>query len=161
VDGDVAQAELMGMVMSVLPASQNKRRALYRNLTFGLVGLLIVAAVAKRLLGIEVHQFAVVVTIAVFALAVLQFNELDEVAKQAHYVAWYWGSMLAVIVISALALATFAFPDMSAAWIAEHVLPFWGDGSVDTVFMAGLMTGPMVMLAGFALWWSVYWLRRR
>jgi surface polysaccharide O-acyltransferase-like enzyme len=147
--------------MSVLPTSQNKRRAFYRNLSFGVVGLLILAAVARRVFDVEVHGFATILAIAVFFIAILQFNALDEVAKQAHYVAWYWGSMIAIMAIAVATLAAFAFPEFSANWIAEYVLPLWGGSGLNAAFMAGLMTGPLLLLVGFGIWWSVFWLRRR
>lgn len=70
-----------------------------------------------------------------------------------------------LLVVSAIAIAAivvgFAFPAFSSSWIAEVILPVWGLSDPSGAFMAGLLTGPMLMVLAFFGWWTVYWLRRR
>lgn len=146
---------------ATIPESQNKRRVLYRNLMFATIGLLTILAVASRMFDVNVHWVASTLLPVALAVAVLQFQSLDEVAKQAHYVAWYWGSILVLSVIALATIVGFAFPTSSSSWIAEVMLPIWGQSDLSGAFMAGLMTGPTLMAIGFFAWWAVYWLRRR
>lgn len=74
---------------TMLPVSQSKRRALYRNLMFATVGIVTMLVVASRVFDINAHWIASALLPPALVVAVLQFQSLDEVAKQAHYVAWY------------------------------------------------------------------------
>lgn len=146
---------------ATIPGSQNKRRALYRNLMFAILGLLTVLALASRMFDVNVHWIASTLLPVALVVAVLQFQSLDEVAKQAQYVAWYWGSILVLSAIALAIIVGIAFPTFSSSWIAEVMLPIWGHSDLSGAFMAGLMTGPALMVIGFTAWWVVYWLRRR
>jgi hypothetical protein len=75
-------------------------------------------------------------------------------------VAWYWGSMVGVVVLGlvsiGLSLDVISFAPIQA-WIESgHARP---DNEV--VFLMGLMSGPAVMTIGFFVWWAIYWLRMR
>jgi Ca2+/Na+ antiporter len=146
--------------MSVLPTTQNQRRALYRNLMTAAMGLLVLAVVAGRVFSVPTGAIASVILVGIGLLALLQFNSLDEVAKQAHYVAWYWGSLLAMSVIVAVNVL-FALTK-EAPELAEAAMIRWlGEADAATGFLTGLMVAPVLMVLGFSGWWAAYWLRRR
>lgn len=146
--------------MSVLPASQNKRRALVGAAMYAAVGLLVVFAVASRMFGFSMHAPSTVVVIIIGVLSVLQFNTLDEVAKQAHYLAWYWGGLIGLSVMCALTLAIAVAPEVFA-FIEGLMRQHAGGSDAETAFLLGLAATPTFMMLGFAGWWTVYWLRRR
>ncbi|OQW56470.1 MAG: hypothetical protein A4S17_13805 [Proteobacteria bacterium HN_bin10] len=146
--------------MSVLPTTQNQRRALYWNLMTAAMGLLVLAVVAGRVFSVPTGAIASVILVGIGLLALLQFNSLDEVAKQAHYVAWYWGSLLAMSVIVAVNVL-FALTK-EAPELAEAAMIRWlGEADAATGFLTGLMVAPVLMVLGFSGWWAAYWLRRR
>ncbi|MGD9816324.1 MAG: hypothetical protein AB7Q23_03405 [Hyphomonadaceae bacterium] len=146
---------------SVSASPANKRRTLYRNLMIALLVAIALLAVASKQFDVELHGLASVLLIASLIVAVLQFQSLDEVAKQAHYVAWLWGSM-AVMGAIGLAFAVFyAAPGPIALPVEGPLVQLFGDAEPDTAFLAGFLTAPLLMVVGFAIWWSVYWLRRR
>jgi hypothetical protein len=146
--------------MSILPGSQNKRRALYRNLLFALVGVVALLALIGRMTDIEVHGATTAVVIVVTLVSVLQFGALDEMARQAHFTAWYWGSTLALLAIGALGfglvLDLLPFARIEAAIVAIH-----GSADMEASFLMGLLTGPILMAAGFVVWCTIHWLRMR
>ena len=146
--------------MSVLPVSQNKRRALYRNVMVGLIALVGVLTFASRVYDIDVHLAAAFLLLPILVLAPLQLGAMDEAAKQAHISAWYWGCMAAVIVIGAFAIGltqkviTFeAVASVATQWI--------GGAREPNLFVAGLLAGPMLMVAGYLIFSAIYWLRTR
>lgn len=145
--------------MSVLPVSQNKRRALYRNLMVGLIAILGVLAFVSRSFGVEVHQGASLILLPVVVLAALQFGALDEVAKHAHYAAWYWGCLAALVAIGALAvgLSNGVVPFEPIATQAAH----WIGSGAEGGFVAGLLAAPILMLAGYLVFSTIHWLRTR
>jgi hypothetical protein len=69
--------------MSTLPASSDKRRAFYRNLLAGLLLAIAALAVASSVFDMHTHALATVLMLAALVFSVLQFQSLDEVAKQA------------------------------------------------------------------------------
>lgn len=142
------------------PISQNKRRFLYRNLMFVGLGLLVVLSLASRLSDVPMHIPSTVVMVAIFALSLLQFNTLDETAKQGHYIAWYWGSFVALIVVmcASIALSAGAIPyDLVVNATAR-----WFDvADPQTAFLFGLVVTPGAFFLGFLVWWCAYWLRMR
>ncbi|HYD89015.1 MAG TPA: hypothetical protein VEA80_16180 [Vitreimonas sp.] len=144
---------------AILPASQNKRRALLRNLMI-VIGLGMAAcAVIARMTDIDTHWPMLALLVAFCALAVAQFNTLDEVAKQAQYIAWYWGSMLGLAAILLIQLPI-AFAGQRPGFMQEALMR-WVDPDPMTSFLTGMMTTPLLMVIGFTLWWAAYWLRRR
>lgn len=146
--------------MSVLPTSQNKRRALFNIAMYVAVGLLVALAVASRMSGVSMHVPSTIVVIGIGVLAVLQFSALDEMAKQAHYLAWYWGGLIGLSVMAAFALANAATP-RTFAFIESLMLQHAGKADTETAFLLGLAATPTLMMLGFFGWWAVYWLRRR
>lgn len=145
-----------------LTISQSKLRALYRNLMIVLIGLITAVAVASRVFDVHLHALASPLLLAALVVSVLQFQSIDEVAKQAHYVAWLWGSMTAIGAIGVAVAVVYALPPGSFVLPIEGALTrFFGDAEPDTAFMAGAIATPLLMVIGFTAWWAVYWLRRR
>lgn len=145
--------------MSVLPVSQNKRRALFRSLLIAAIAVLGVLALVSRVYGVDVHGLSVTISLPVMLLAALQFRALDEMARLAHYAAWYWGSFLALIAIGAIAigLSNGVLPFEPIAAQATH----WIGAGPENTFVAGLVAGPILMLAGYLIWSAIHWLRMR
>jgi len=146
--------------MSVLPSSQNKRRALFTGAMFAAIGLLLVFSIASRMFGAPMHIPSTLVLFAVGVLAVLQFNTLDEVAKQAHYVAWYWGGLIGLAGMVLLTIAIDVAPE-TFSLIQNVMMQWFGKADAQTNFLLGLIVTPTLMMLAFFSWWGVYWLRRR
>lgn len=142
----------------MIALSQNKQRVLYRNLAIAGLGLLTLLAVIARVFGVPVHAPATAVVIASLVLSLLQFRALDEAAKQAHYIAWYWGSLiaLALVMLAGVAIATGGLPFELIETLAARAL---GESNPRNLFLFGVMAGPGIMLLAFAVWWSAHWLR--
>jgi hypothetical protein len=145
--------------VSTSPA--NRRRVLYRNLMIGLLVAVASLAIASRMFGVHLHGIAVFLMLASLVVAVLQFQSLDEVAKQAHYVAWMWGSMAVMGAIGVIFAVLSVLPGPITLPIEARLIRYFGDADPDTAFLAGFITTPFLMVIGFSIWWAVYWLRRR
>ena len=146
--------------MSFLPATQNKRRALFNIAMYFAIGLLVVFAIASRFFGFSMHAPSTIVVVIIGVLSVLQFNALDEVAKQAHYLAWYWGGLIGLTAMVALTLAIAVAPQ-TFAFIEGLMRQHAGKADTETAFLLGLAATPTLMMLGFAGWWTAYWLRSR
>ncbi|MEQ1818275.1 MAG: hypothetical protein ABL871_06660 [Terricaulis sp.] len=146
--------------MSVLPVSQNKRRALYRNLMVGLIALVGVLTLLSRVFGVDVHIAVAFMLLPILVLAPLQLSALDEAAKYAHFSAWYWGCMAAVVAIGLLAigLTQNVIPFEAVAAVAAHWI---GGAREPNLFVAGLLAGPLMMVVGYLIFSSTHWLRMR
>jgi hypothetical protein len=145
---------------AIFPASQNKRRALYRHLLIGAIAVLAVLAFASRTLGVEVHGVTMVMLAPILALAALQLRALDEVARQAHFAAWYWGSFVGLVAIGAIALAL-SGGFLQFAPFEAQISRMLGAADAQTIFIGGLISGPVLMLSGYLIWSAIYWLRTR
>lgn len=81
-------------------------------------------------------------------------------AKQAHYIAWYWGGMVAlcaiVVIVAALTFSSSAFLPVEA--LLEDM---FGRADAESGFLLGVAAGPFLLTIGYSAWWGVYWLRRR
>lgn len=146
--------------MTFLPATQNKRRALIRNSMMVLGVLLLGLAVAARAWDVSVHMPMLAVLAVFCVLAVLEFVTFDEAAKFAHYTAWYWGSLLGVVVI-ALVQVLAAFSGEPFALIRETIAASLGDASPTEGFLSGMMVALILMAGGFFVVRGVDWLRSR
>ena len=92
-------------------------------------------------------------------IGVVWMNGIDELAQRAHYVAWYWGGSMGLVLLAFLYLASPAlaqFVDFTA--IAAFTSPFGGQAAG---FSAGIATSLVIMTLGYALWWLVFWLRKQ
>ncbi len=146
--------------MTMPSASQNKRRALYRNLLIAAMGVLALLAIAGGAFGVDVHDAALGVVVACAVLSMLQFTSLDEMAKQAHYVAWYWGSFVALIAIGALAVGL-ASGLLPFAPVEALIAQWHGRADPEAGFITGLVVGLALLFASFVVWWTAHWLRMR
>ncbi len=146
--------------MVLLPASQNKRRLLIRTAMIALGLGLLACAIAARFWGAPVHGLTVAILVAFCALAVLELSVFDELAKQSHYVAWYWGSLLGLIAVAAaqvlLTLGRGPFGVVRGA-IVDRL----GDASPVEALLMGMMATPLLMGLGFVLVRGASWLRGR
>src|SRR5688572_7046841 len=106
------------------PVSQSKRRALYRNLMLVLIGLITAVAVASRVFDVHLHALSSALLLAALVLSVLQFQSIDEVAKQAHYVAWLWGSMMVIGAIGVAMAVGYALPGSFALPVEDILIRF-------------------------------------
>ncbi len=95
---------------------------------------------------------ALVIALLSVVFACFWVASLDEAARQAHYIAWYWGGSTG-LAVSMLAFVTVMlrpepFDDLFAAMHAH------------AVFSAGVMVGLVPAVLGYAIWWVLLWLRR-
>jgi hypothetical protein len=146
--------------MSVLPATQNKRRGLIRNLMIILGFVLIALALASRVLSWSVDTPMLVVVIAFSALAVLQFETLDEVAKQGQYVSWYRVSMAGDVAIYAIHFM-FMFSGGPFASLQAALSGWLVSADPTASFLTGMMVTPVLMEIGLLVCWAGFWLRQR
>lgn len=118
-------------------------------------------------LGYAWHDLpAPVILVATFAMVaaamtctVLWMRDIDELARQAHYVAWFWGGSFALCILLCLVLAAPALPGLiDFAALERQFAPFAGDGGG---FIAGVTASLVVLSIGYGAWWLVFWLRKR
>ena len=144
-----------------MPAiSQNKRRAVYRGLMIAALVAMASLTLLARLTGVSAHWAATAVALAVAVLAALEFAAFDELQKQNHYEAWYWGGMLGVGATGLLA-AGLALDVVPFAAIEDFTAGLQGRADGETLFIMGLLTGPLLFAAGFVVWRFAHWLRVR
>ena len=141
--------------MSFLAATQNERRALVRALMIVSGLALLALASAGRLTEFSVHEPILALLVVFCALAILEFVTFDEVAKRAHYTAWYWGSFIGVATIALVQVFAAIGGDVTA------LVRWLGDADPATSFMAGLMVSPVLMAIGFFVVRGIDWLRIR
>jgi hypothetical protein len=142
--------------------SYQRRNAVRMAGWIGAIALMFGAIALEPIVG-EPATIGLVSVGAVLALGLCTyaFLRLDELAQRAHYVAWFWGGTLGFAVVALLLLLglTTGLADMDAL----HALAAnWlgGDSFVHGVSLGMLLLGAP-MLVGYAIWWTVFWLRRR
>lgn len=100
---------------------------------------------------------AVTVTLALLggcAAAVPLWNRIDEVVREAHKSAWYWGGSAGMCI--AVGVMAYALRD-SAGVIAS-----WAPGLTASSGIAlGVALCVALQTAGYALGWAVWWLSKR
>lgn len=146
--------------MSMIPASQNKRRALVRAGMAGLALAYVALMAAARMWDAPVHGASIAVLIAFCIFAILEFSVFDEVAKQAHYVAWYWGAFLGLFALAGLHILL-SFDHQAIVSLQRSLVSFLGDGGPYAAFVAGTVVTPLLMMAGFVIVRFADWLRSR
>jgi hypothetical protein len=146
--------------MTSLSSSGNKRRAFFGNLMLGLILAFAALAVAGRAFGVHLHALASILLVATLIVSILHFRSLDEAAKQAHYVAWLWGSMTVMAGVGVTLAVLYAAPRPVEFPVEALVVEVFGDAAPGTVFLAGFITAPLLMVVGFGAFWSMVWLRR-
>lgn len=145
---------------SILGASQNKQRAFYRLATAVLLIALIGLTIAGRMLGAPLHLPLGLVLFGLIVLAIWGVGTLDEMAKQAHYVSWYWGGSVGLLLIGAFFFASNLSLIPSGA-VEAVMTQLFGKADAETAFVAGLAACPLVLTIGYGVWWIGYWLRHR
>ncbi|MEJ0059568.1 MAG: hypothetical protein WDM79_08365 [Terricaulis sp.] len=85
---------------------------------------------------------------------------LDEAAQQAHYIAWYWGGSIG-LVISALTFVALTPQLFSPTGVEMLRAPFGAMNDTSFAFTAGFMLAVMPACIGYMVWWAGLWLRRR
>lgn len=128
----------------------------------GSMGLILLAACAaglvalKHLAGIEFPPWArVVILLTVMSLAVgatwSWWNALDEVAREAHKFAWYWGGSIGMAVAGVVLILV-----DSQQMAPPHIVPGeHGD------FALGAMTVMLAQIVGYLIAWAGWWWSRR
>lgn len=102
---------------------------------------------------------AVAAVTAAMICTVMWMRDIDELARQAHYIAWFWGGSFAVCVLLALVIAAPALPGLiDFAALEREFAPFAGEGGG---FMAGVTVSLLALTIGYGVWWFVFWLRKR
>jgi len=146
--------------MSVLPASQNQRRAVVRfamaALLVGYVGFV----AAAQIWDVSVHSASTGFIVAFCVLAAMEFSVFDEIAKRSHYIAWYWGGALGLVAV-AIVHVLLATGWQPVATLTDAVVARLGDGGPRAAFLAGTMATPLLMALGFCIVRGVDWLRSR
>jgi hypothetical protein len=69
--------------------------------------------------------------------------------------------MTAISLVGVLFAAFYALADAISAPAAGLLALGLGEVRPGEAFRAGAITTPLLMAAGFSVWWAVYWLRRR
>ncbi len=146
--------------MSVLPASQNKRRALIRTLLFVFGGALLALTVAMRVWDAPVQGVIIPLIVVFCILAMLEFTVFDEFSKQTHYVAWYWGSFVGAVAVAVIHILL-AFEGSAANAIRSVIATQIESVDPSRAFLSGMMATLLFMVFGFAAVRAVTWLRDR
>lgn len=107
---------------------------------------------------------AIIMSVVSMGLACLWVREIDEAAREAHFVSWYWGGSLglgvSVLVFLAVVARVSAPGGVEAAFsFVPERLP--GSVGVFLGFVGGFALGCMPAVLGYVIWWSVLSLRRR
>jgi len=145
--------------MSIAQTPGAKRRIALRVASLGLLGALVALTLAEAALAISLADLKLGVLVLIAPLSLLWVESLDEVARQGHYWAWFWGCAVGVTAMMMLAVIVHG-----GLWhqSVDALLTAWrGEASVQNGFLLGLLTTPVLCVIGFACFWAVYWLRRR
>lgn len=136
--------------------SQTKQRGIYRTLSLVLLAAFGVLFILARVMHLDVHWLAITVALAAVAFSLMQFFVLDEAAKQAHYIAWYWGGLVGLVALMAVGLA-FATDVAPFEMVVNATTAMMGAADERELFLFGLLAGPSAMFLGFIVWWSAHW----
>lgn len=148
--------------MPLIPASQNKRRALVRTAMMSICFLFVAFAISARVWDAPVHAPMLALLVVFCVLALLEFSVFDEFAKLSHYSAWYWGSLLGLIAVAAVSVL-FSLESHPLGPLQDTIIRYFGPGG-DTkadAFVAGTVTTPLLMALGFFIVRGVTWYRNR
>ncbi|WP_397416541.1 hypothetical protein [Phenylobacterium sp.] len=134
-----------------------------RKRLFAVGGLLGAGFATGLLVGLEpfgaltpppwlVLLLVVAAVVVGFGVSLFWWRHLDEVAREAHKFAWYWGGSGGL----ALGLALVVFVD-----IGGLAPPLLEGSSVREVFVAGALSVMVAQVAGYAAAWAGWWWARR
>jgi hypothetical protein len=148
-----------------------KLKSLIARTAMGLVAalaLVFVAAIAAQYLSARggwdadhaelwiLGPFAVVAMIGAYGVGVAWMRSIDEAAREAHKSAWYWGGT-AGMAVGGVPLILSSLPQATA--IDLPVL--YGQASPAAYAATGAFAMMMLMLIGYMVVWTWWWLRRR
>jgi len=127
--------------------------------SMGLIGLAIVAAglvALKRLAGIDFPPWArFAILLVVFVIAVGStwkwWSVLDEVAREAHKFAWYWGGSAGMMVAGVVLILV-----DGEYMAAPHIFP-----GQHSDFVTGALTVMLAQIVGYLIAWAGWWWSRR
>ncbi|HRO04616.1 MAG TPA: hypothetical protein PLS69_13525 [Terricaulis sp.] len=145
--------------MGITQPPQTKRRLILRNATLALLGAMVLFSAGEALLGVSLADLKLGLLVLLLPLSLLWVETLDEVARQGHYWAWFWGCAGGIAGMTMLAIMVHG-----GLWHqgVDALLTAWrGEASAQSGFLLGLLTTPVLCVIGFACFWAVYWLRRR
>jgi len=118
------------------------------------IGLLRDTSAGEGVIGHIVRAAVIAVGLAVgVLLCVRWWSALDEAAREAHKWAWFWGGS-GGMTVGLLLLTTLSFSE------PERWPGALGETAPDA-FAMGVMAILLFQLAGYALAWAWWWLKRR
>lgn len=141
-------------------ASQRRRAATFAFAGVGVVGLIVGAIMGwhfgdaglpSTIGPLPLWMLALIGSglVAAFVGTAIYWNTLDELAKHTHEVAFAWGGNLGLGVLLFLI----------AAALTGHlplILPPWADS-----FLGGSLAALLLVNGGYAIAWTILWLRKR
>jgi hypothetical protein len=125
----------------------------------GLIGLAVVAAVLvalKRFAGLDFPpwaRFAILALVFVIAIGSTWkwWSVLDEVAREAHKFAWYWGGS-AGMTVAGVVMVLVDHQHIAA----PHIFP-----GQHSDFVTGALTVMLSQVAGYLIAWAGWWWSHR
>jgi len=86
--------------------------------------------------------------------AVLAWRRMDEAAREAHKNAWFWGGSFGLLLALLALIATFRMDPHPALLVRFSGQPVW-------LMLDGAVFAGGSACIGYALVWTIWWLRRR
>jgi len=87
------------------------------------------------------------------ASTVVWWRNIDEAAREAHKSAWYWGGLAGLAVCGALIMGLLVFGVAPPLLLASKASP-------TGYFVSGMLALMFILMAGYAVAWVVWWVRR-
>ena len=95
------------------------------------------------------------------AFALYAWVRLDELSREAHKFAWYWGGASALLVVLLIAVGAVASPingEPIAAVVASQAR---SATTPEAGFFVGVFSAAIVQVLGYGLVWTGWWLSKR
>lgn len=140
------------------PASRERRKLIYIGATivsFAAFCAMIVAAPNHPVLP----WMSLIPAAIGLVFACLWVASVDEAARQAHYIAWYWGGSAGLCVSILCLVATTLQPAFLEPLV--RIASYSPETGVWISFTSGLLIGLVPASLGYVIWWAMVWLRRR
>ena len=129
------------------------RLAAYFAATAAIVAALIGGALLARESVAVLFALSALAMAALLLASVWWWRGVDEAVREAHKAAWFWGGLVAVCAATPFLLLLAGMPE-------QRVRSALGDEPYD-LFSTGALACLLVQLAGYAVAWAVWWLKRR
>jgi hypothetical protein len=104
---------------------------------------------------------AAAVLLWMMTFAFYAWVRLDELSREAHKFAWYWGGSPALLVILLIAVGAVASPIIGepiAAFVASQAK---SATTPEAGFFVGVLSAAVIQVAGYGLVWIGWWLSKR